>query len=96
MTQLLLFEPASPAHAASAVEFARAASASASRSSAAHRSNAEHPAGMRAAGQPANPSAVPSDPNPGMHHMGDLARLVLMRYELVAKRRAAANARQAS
>ena len=24
----------------------------------------------------------------GMHHMGDLARLVLLRYELVAKRRA--------
>ena len=31
----------------------------------------------------------------GVHHMGDLARLVLMRYELVAKRRAALAARRA-
>ena len=31
----------------------------------------------------------------GMHHMGDLARLVLMRYELVAQRRAALAAKQA-
>jgi hypothetical protein len=31
----------------------------------------------------------------GLNHMGDLARLVLMRYELVAKRRAAMAARKA-
>ncbi len=31
----------------------------------------------------------------GMHHMGDLARLVLLRYDLVAKRRAAMAARRA-
>ena len=31
----------------------------------------------------------------GMHHMGDLARLVLMRYDLVAQRRAALAARRA-
>ena len=28
------------------------------------------------------------DHQPGMHRMGDLARLVLMRYDMVAKRRA--------
>jgi hypothetical protein len=32
----------------------------------------------------------------GLHHMGDLARLVLLRYELVAKRRALLAARRAS
>jgi hypothetical protein len=32
----------------------------------------------------------------GMHHMGDLARLVLLRYDLVAKRRAAMAARKAA
>ena len=32
----------------------------------------------------------------GMHHMGDLARLVLLRYELVAKRRAMMAARKAA
>lgn len=31
----------------------------------------------------------------GMHHMGDLARLVLLRYDLVAKRRAMMAARKA-
>jgi hypothetical protein len=30
----------------------------------------------------------------GMHHMGDLARLVLLRYDLVAKRRAMMAARK--
>jgi hypothetical protein len=30
----------------------------------------------------------------GLNHMGDLARLVLLRYELVAKRRAARAARR--
>lgn len=32
----------------------------------------------------------------GMHHMGDLARLVLLRYDLVAKRRAMMAARKAA
>ncbi len=32
----------------------------------------------------------------GLHHMGDLARLVLLRYELVAKRRARLAARRAA
>ncbi|MFK8114180.1 MAG: hypothetical protein AB8B91_18405 [Rubripirellula sp.] len=31
----------------------------------------------------------------GLHHMGDLARLVLLRYDLVAKRRAEMAARKA-
>ncbi len=31
----------------------------------------------------------------GLHHMGDLARLVLLRYDLVAKRRALMAARKA-
>ena len=30
----------------------------------------------------------------GVHHMGDLARLVLLRYDIVAKRRAAMAARR--
>tara|TARA_R110002049_G_scaffold309268_1_gene519593 strand:- start:125492 stop:125881 length:390 start_codon:yes stop_codon:yes gene_type:complete len=35
------------------------------------------------------PSRGPVDDHqPGVHHMGDLARLVLMRYDMVAKRRA--------
>jgi hypothetical protein len=32
----------------------------------------------------------------GLHHMGDLARLVLLRYDLVAKRRAEIAARRAA
>ncbi|MCP4887462.1 hypothetical protein N9D23_10260 [Rubripirellula sp.] len=36
---------------------------------------------------------VPSKQEGGLHHMGDLARLVLLRYELVAKRRARRAAR---
>ena len=32
----------------------------------------------------------------GVHHIGDLARLVLLRYDLVAKRRAAMAARKAA
>ena len=32
----------------------------------------------------------------GVHHMGDLARLVLLRYDLVAKRRALMAARKAA
>lgn len=32
----------------------------------------------------------------GMHHMGDLARLVLLRYDLVARRRAMMAARRAA
>ncbi len=36
------------------------------------------------------------DHESGLNHMGDLARLVLLRYELVAKRRAAMAARKAA
>ena len=36
---------------------------------------------------------IPSKEEGGLHHMGDLARLVLLRYELVAKRRARRAAR---
>ncbi len=34
------------------------------------------------------------EPKAGVHHMGDLARLVLMRYDMVAARRAAILARK--
>jgi hypothetical protein len=34
------------------------------------------------------------EPDSGLHHMGDLARLVLLRYDLVAKRRARNAARR--
>jgi hypothetical protein len=48
-------------------------------------------------------SAIDSQPHPtltecssdrGLHHMGDLARLVLLRYDLMAKRRAEFAARR--
>ena len=35
------------------------------------------------------PAPKLNKPEPGLNHMGDLARLVILRYELVAKRRAA-------
>ena len=44
---------------------------------------------------PANIAAA-VEHDSGLHHMGDLARLVLLRYELVAKRRAAIAARKAA
>jgi hypothetical protein len=40
--------------------------------------------------------AAQVDYDSGMHHMGDLARLVLLRYELVAKRRAMMAAKNAN
>ena len=44
---------------------------------------------------PANIAAA-VEHDSGLHHMGDLARLVLLRYDLVAKRRAAMAARKAA
>ena len=38
--------------------------------------------------------AAKSDGEGGVHHMGDLARLVLLRYDVVAKRRAVMAARR--
>lgn len=38
----------------------------------------------------------PREKDGGLHHMGDLARLVLLRYELMAKRRARRAARAAA
>ena len=40
--------------------------------------------------------AAKSDSEGGVHHMGDLARLVLLRYDVVAKRRAVMAARRAN
>lgn len=40
--------------------------------------------------------AAKSDCEDGVHHMGDLARLVLLRYDVVAKRRAVMAARRAN
>ena len=40
-----------------------------------------------------NPAAK-NDQEGGVHHMGDLARLVLLRYDVVAKRRAVMAARR--
>lgn len=40
--------------------------------------------------------AAKSDHEGGVHHMGDLARLVLLRYDVVAKRRAVMAARRAT
>ncbi|MAI34554.1 MAG: hypothetical protein CMM07_23165 [Rhodopirellula sp.] len=38
--------------------------------------------------------AAKNDRDGGVHHMGDLARLVLLRYDVVAKRRAVMAARR--
>lgn len=79
MTQLLLFESTSQTHtsaamAAAAVDYARTAN------------RAAKVAPVTAAS--ANPSAAPAKPyEAGVNHMGDLARLVLMRYDLMAERR---------
>jgi len=40
--------------------------------------------------------AAKNDREGGVHHMGDLARLVLLRYDVVAKRRAVMAARRAN
>lgn len=79
MTQMLLFD--SPATTAENVPVA--ATAQAAESASVADSNA---ADSNVAAQLNHQS--------GMHHMGDLARLVLLRYELVAKRRAVLAARQ--
>ena len=51
-------------------------------------------AGERAAQRNAGmPNAAATDCGDGLHHMGDLARLVLLRYQLVAQRRAEMAAR---
>ncbi len=88
MTQLLLFEPTTTTPVADAVEFARAANlAAASQTAAADTEPTQNSNSQNIRGENATP---------GMHHMGDLARLVLMRYDLVARRRAALAARHAS
>lgn len=46
--------------------------------------------------QPVENVASQLEYDSGVNHMGDLARLVLLRYELVAKRRAAMAARRAA
>ena len=40
--------------------------------------------------------AAKTDQEGGVHHMGDLARLVLLRYDVVAKRRAVMAARRSA
>ena len=44
----------------------------------------------------ASNDAAKNDHEGGVHHMGDLARLVLLRYDVVAKRRAVMAARRAT
>ena len=83
MTQMLLFD--APANAVDAAilpvsERFQPESAAAERSAPVKRSNA----------------AAQLDHDGGLHHMGDLARLVLLRYDVVAKRRATMAARRAA
>jgi len=83
MTQMLLFDaPANAVDTAivSVSERFQAESVAAERSAPVKRSNV--------AGQ--------LEHDGGLHHMGDLARLVLLRYDVVAKRRATMAARRAA
>ncbi|GAA5506736.1 hypothetical protein [Novipirellula caenicola] len=89
MTQLMLFDSpvvTSPIASRSAVAVASPAvvAPKAVQSSAVRRS--ERPGTTAAA-------AKGNEAKAGLNHMGDLARLVLMRYDLVAARRAARAAR---
>ena len=87
MTQLLLFDACSVPSPVAPGLHRTAAVASASLPAASNRSHSNDGDGSR---------AIPLyDPHQGeLHRMGDLAQLVLARYDLLAQRRAAMRARR--
>lgn len=95
MTQLMLFDapasisPATPVAASGKAQTSAAGMAAAENKRGLNRSSSPQP------DKKERLSSERSDEKGGMHHMGDLARLVLMRYEMVHRRRAAAAQRQA-
>jgi hypothetical protein len=80
MTQLLLFD--SPA---STTETSLVAAPTSTQSTSTQPTSTQPQAAESVA---AESVAAQLEYDGGVHHMGDLARLVLLRYELVAKRRA--------
>jgi len=82
MTQMLLFD--APANAVDAAILPVS-----------ERFQPETVAAERSAPKRSNVAAQ-LDHDGGLHHMGDLARLVLLRYDVVAKRRATMAARRAA
>jgi hypothetical protein len=98
MTQLMLFEATSntspsPYIAGAAVDYARTVNLSSSPMSSSPMSSSP----MSSSPMSSSPmSGYPETPQTGVNRMGDLARLVLMRYDLLARRRAEIAARHAS
>lgn len=83
MTQMLLFD--APADAAILPT---------SESFSTENAVAENPVVERSRSEKRSNIAVKNGHEGGVHHMGDLARLVLLRYDVVAKRRAVMAARR--
>ncbi len=99
MTQLMLFDApsnttSSASMAAAAVDYARTVNGTPQ----ARPSRAPQDQAVQAASATASASSAgsPESHQAGVNHMGDLARLVLMRYDLLARRRAEIAARHAS
>ena len=100
MTQLMLFD--APASVSVAAPLAPTVNEPAVSEQASARDTAKENAfssnrrraAVSGAGDARRPSRQETGQRGGMHHMGDLARLVLMRYEMVHRRRAALAQRQ--
>ena len=94
MTQMMLFDsnslatPPLAANSLAANSLAAASPSSQTPATVVPRTVANHPTASAR-------STSPASTEDGVHRMGDLARLVLLRYQLVAKRREAMAARQA-
>ena len=104
MTQLMLFDApsnttSSASMAAAAVDYARTVNrAPQTRDIQARDIQVHTAAAAQTTGATASVSSAgsPETHQAGVNHMGDLARLVLMRYDLLARRRAEIAARHAS
>ena len=85
MTQMMLFDPCSLAPSTPvAVNSAAVAASPVAASPVVSRSRSTK---STAVGRTPRENRNHADAEDGIHHMGDLARLVLLRYQLVAQRR---------
>lgn len=102
MTQLMLFDApsnttSSASMAAAAVDYARTVNGTPqARAPRAPQDPAVQTASATASASSAGSPETPETHQAGVNHMGDLARLVLMRYDLLARRRAEIAARHAT
>lgn len=94
MTQLMLFDAPASVSVATPVANTPSPAAQAAAAGENERWGSRRQSARASGTRPRQPRPQASEEG-GMHHMGDLARLVLMRYEMVHRRRTALAQRQA-